>query len=261
MAHIARTVFCLAPRIIGGYFSWMRPYSKHPEKYPIEKRYGKVKSLICSALKHLGVKTLVLGKENIPEGNACYFANHLAVSDPLLYFPIFDKPIAFVGKKEIEKIPFAGKAFAAGGGLFLDRQDLKQELRVMMKVQERLKEGKISYLIYAEGTRNKDQMAKLLPFHPGTFRAAMKAGVPIVPVINYGAFRILSNKTKFKEYPTIVKFLKPIMPNEYEGKKTEEIAQIVQSMMQKEISFVVKKLDHQNMIDSKEKDYRFNLLY
>ena len=260
MWRIIKAVLLLGPRIIYSYFAWIARYAKHPEKTPIEKRYGKLRNLIIRVIKKLKMDVIVIGKENIPTTNACYFGNHLAVIDPLPYFQIMDKPIAFLGKIEIKKMPFAGKALAAGDGLFLNRSDLKQELKIMMKVEDRLKEGKESYYIFAEGTRNKDNMAKLLPFHKGTFRAAMKANVPIVPTVNYGSFRILKTHYSFKKYPTIVKILKPIMPEEYLGKSTEEVASIVQSRIQKELSFSIRKLDDELMREQNNKKYRFNQL-
>jgi len=261
MKHIIKTVLLRFFDILGSYLFWMVRYSNHPERYPLEKRYQKVRNLIVGVLRAMKVNTLVLGEENICDNSACYFANHTSAGEVLLYFDIFKKPISFVGKQEVKELPFVGRVFSSCDGLFLNRSNLKQELRVMMKVESRLKNNETNYFIYPEGTRNRDPLHKLLPFHPGTFRSAMKAGVPIVPVVNYGGFRILSMKYDHKEYPTIVKFLKPIMPEEYSEMTTEEVARLVQNMIQKELTFNVRKLDHENMIKTKALNYRFNRIY
>ena len=261
MKHILSAVFKKGWKIIFCYFGWMNKYSKHPEKTPLEVRYKKVSNLITDVLKTMNVQIEVLGKENIVDGTACYFGNHLSAGDPLVYFDIFEKPIAFVGKKEVKKMPFVGKMFASADGLFLDRQDLKQELRVMMKVQSILENKQSNVFIFPEGTRNRDPLMKLIDFHHGTFRSAMKAGVPIVPVVCYGAHRILSTKYDYKSYPVTVKFLTPIYPDEYEKMTTQEVAIKVQSAIEKELTFNIRAIDNKKMSLVKGDTYSYNTIY
>ena len=251
----------LLPTLIWDYFTWILPWSKKVDKIPLEKRYKKVQKLVKKANKLLKIETTVIDKENIPNQTVCFVANHEGAADPLPYFDIFDRPTAFIGKIEIEKIPFVGRVLKIGGGLFLNRDDLKQQLKTMMKVQDQLKNGYCNWFIFPEGTRNKDHMAKLLNFHHGTFRAPIKAKVPIVPVVNRGSFRLLSFKYNYKKYPTIIKFLKPIYPSEYQNMSTEEIALEVSRRIQKELNFIIKRLDHEKMSELKSKKYRFNRIY
>ena len=258
MWHIIRAALLIAPTLIYDYFAWILKYSKHPEKYPITKRYDKTRKLIRKVNKLLKLDVHIEGLENRPEGVACYFVNHLAAVDPLLLFEAMDTPTAFLAKIEIKKMPFVGRIFTAENGLFLKRDDLKQQLKVMMKVEASLKNKECNWAIYPEGTRNKDPMNTLLAFHKGTFRPAVKANVPLVPVVSYGSFRVLNMKHNYKKYPTYIKFLKPIYPEEYEGKTTDEIAMMVQSRIQKEVSFIAKPLDHKRMSELGDKYYRFN---
>lgn len=243
-------------RIIGSYFAWMRKYAKHPEKYPLEERYKRVRELTAKVVKDLNVELIVEGKENIPENSVYYVGNHLSMLDPLSMIIILDKPVAFVGKKETENMPFVGKIMKDIEGEFLDREDLKQSLKVMMRVQKDLTEGTKNWAIFPEGTRNKDSMAKLNEFHHGTFRPAMKAGVPIVPIAFYGTQQALKSNPVFKKYPVFVKFLKPIMPEDYEGKTTNEVAIMVQKQVQAAVSFDLRKKYNDAM--AKQKGYRFN---
>ena len=261
MWHIIKAALLVAPRIIYSYFAWMISYSKakNKDKFPVQNRYKKVSKLIRKANKALKLDVVIEGKENIPNEVSCFFSNHMGAADPLIFFEAFDEsPVTFLAKIEVEKMPFVGKVFQSDLGLFLDRDNLKQQLRVMMKVQDSLTKKELNWVIYPEGTRNKDPMNTLLPFHKGTFRAAMKANVPIVPVACYGSFRALNLKHSYKKYPTYVKYLKPIYPSDYENKTTDEIAMEVQSMIQKEVSFVAKPLDHKRMSELHDKYYRFN---
>ena len=89
----------------------------------------------------------------------------------------------------------------------------------------------------------------------------MKAGVPLVPTVVFGSFRVLSKKHNYKNYPTYIKFLKPIYPEEYEGMRTEEVAAIIQSRIQKELAFNVRKIDHERMVELHDKYYRVDRIY
>ena len=258
MWHVIRTALLIAPTLIFDYFAWILKYSKHPEKYPLDIRYRRTIKLIRKVNRLLKLDIKVEGLENCPKEASCYFANHLAAVDPLLFLDVLDAPTTFVAKQEIKKMPFVGRIFSGINGVFLNRSDLKQQLKMMMKVQESLTKKELNWVIYPEGTRNKDPMNTLLPFHKGTFRAAMKAGVPIVPVVSYGTFRVLNMKHNYKKYPTLIKFLPAIYPNEYEGKTTDEMATMLQSIIQKEVSFYAKPLDHQRMSELNDNYYRFN---
>ena len=264
MWHVIKAALLLAPRIICSYFAWMISYakSKNRDKISPQKRYKKSRKLIHKVNKALKLDVRVEGKENIPNEVSCFFSNHMGAADPLIYFEAFENdPVTFLAKIEVEKMPFVGKVFKSDLGLFLDRDNLKQQFRIMLKVQDSLVKREINWVIFPEGTRNKDNMGLLLPFHHGTFRPAMKAGVPLVPTVVYGSFRILSKKHNYKKYPTYIKFLKPIYPSEYEGKTTEEVARIVQSRIQKELSFMTRKIDHERMVELHDKFYRVNRLH
>ena len=261
MWHIIKAALLMLPRILISYFAWMLSYSKKNSNIPVEKRYKKVRKIITKATHALKYDTLVEGKENIPDEVCCFISNHMGAADPLIYFDAIEKPITFVAKKEIEKLPFVGRVFRSDLGQFLDRKDPKQSLRVMMKVQDSLARKEISWVIFPEGTRNKDQMGLLLDFHHGTFRPAMKSKAPIVPTAVFGSFRTLYKHHNYKKYPTYIKFLKPIYPEEYEGLNTEQVAKMVQSRIQAEISFVTRKIDQKRMLELNDKHYRFNRVY
>lgn len=62
----------------------------------------------------------------------------------------------------------------------LDRNDLRQGLQVIKQVAEEVKKGR-NYLIFAEGTRSR-KGNQLLDFKGGSFKSAVKAQCPIVPV-------------------------------------------------------------------------------
>ncbi len=242
--------------VLWEYFTKLFRWKKSPKKYDLNKRYALVQRRLTGVLKTIKCNIVVEGKENIPEGVAVFYPNHLSSGDPLIMFDVLDKPTTFVAKIEIEKWPFISTYFKVIEGLFIDRKDLKQSLKVMMKVQEDLIKNKDkNWVIYPEGTRNKDPLMNLKEFHHGSFRCAMKAGVPIVPVAVVGTQRVLSTKYVLKNTPIHVKFLKPIMPEEYAKMDTKQVAKLVQEAVAKELAFNLREKDFNAMkkIDSKHR--------
>ena len=245
--------------LVNGILFDIPKHGKHPEKYDLKLRHQKMDKLFYKVSKALDAEYIILGKENIPDGAIFYVCNHLSASDPLVFKPVIDKtPVTFVSKIENQKSKLLKNAVFAIDGLFMDRDDLRQSLKVMQKVEESLKEGNLSWCIYAEGTRALDSSSLMNDMHHGSFRPAIKAKVPIVPVASFGSNIILKEKPIYKKYPIIFSFLKPIYPEEYEGMKTEEIAKLVQSRIQKEVSFKLRMIHHQEML--KQKKYRLHRL-
>ena len=62
MWHLIRAVLLIFPTLIWDICTWVFKYSKHPEKYPLEKRYFRTRKLILKANKVLKVDTVVVGK-------------------------------------------------------------------------------------------------------------------------------------------------------------------------------------------------------
>ena len=259
MGHYTKPVLTVGYKIIGQYFSWMIKYSKHPDKYPMSIRYRKVRKLLLDLSKSFNVEYHVEGLENIPQETCSFFSNHLSAFDPLSLICVMEQPCTFVSKIELQNKPFVGKIITAMDGLFIDRKDLKQSLRVMMKVEEDLKtKGDKNWIIYPEGTRNKDVIRNLKMFHHGTFGPSVHANVPIVPVATYGTFRVLKGKPNFKKYPVFIKFLKPIYPEDYKDMSTQDIANMVASRIEREVDFNLRLKDHLEMKKIGNKHYRFN---
>lgn len=260
MFHYTKAVLKAGLPIVISYFTWMKRYSLHPEKYSIEKRYNKVRKLTKKILNSFNVKIEINGLENIPNSPVCFVSNHQDAFDPLVYISSLDSPTTFLAKAEVMKMPYVKTCVKAISGLFIDRKDLKQSLRTMMKIQEDLAKGDKNWLIFPEGTRIKDNKKLLQEFHHGTFRSPMKAGVPIVPCAIYGSFRTSKLKPQHKTYPVYIEFGKPIFKEDYENLKTEEVAALAQSSVQKMLSFHARAYDNSYMFKNNPKTYKFTSL-
>lgn len=249
MSNVIKTILLQGPRIIVSYFLWMRKYAKKKEKYHIKLKYNRLRKLCLRIFKSLNGELDVKGLENVPHQTVCFVSNHINLSDPLIYIVALNAPTTFVCKKEIASYPFVAKCVEDIEGEFIDRNNLKESLRTMMKVEASLKEGTKNWLIFPEGTRNKDSRALLLDFHHGTFRAPMKAEVPIIPCAIYGTHRLVSKKYKFKKYPVYLEFGKPLMPEEYKSMSTVEVANMMHSKIQQMMSYHARQEDKKALVN------------
>ena len=128
-----------------------------------------------------GTKITVIGKENMPDEAALYVGNHRSFFDVLILYIQFQRLTGFVAKNSLEKIPSLRVWMRHLYCLFLDRNDIKQGLKVILQAIEYVKQG-ISICIFPEGTRNDGEELTMLPFKEGSFKIALKSGCPIVPV-------------------------------------------------------------------------------
>lgn len=237
MKKYIRGVLTCGFRIIFAYFLWIRKYAKHPEKYPIELRFAKAQKLCRLVLKHLHVVYDINGldqyyKDKKEGKNNLIIMNHLSDADPLVLIAIAKHPITFVAKKETETFPFVGKIVKGLEGLFLDREDIRQQLKVMAKVEEKLVHfHNLDFVIFPEGTRNKNPMGDLNEFKHGTFRPAMKSGTGFSLFAVYGTQRVFDIKCKCNWNPVSIKYVKTYNSKDYAGKTTAEMALEAQNLI------------------------------
>lgn len=121
-------------------------------------------------------------------------ANHESHLDPPSIIRASDRPVGFLTKKELERIPVFGWALRRTGHVFIDRKRRDQSHASIAQAAEAVREGRC-ILVFPEGTRG--QADDLLPFKKGGFVLALEARVPIVPCGIAGTRQILPAHSKF----------------------------------------------------------------
>ena len=208
-------------------------YASHVDKYTEEQRYKVLRFIDNRAIKGGRVKIDVHGQENIPEQNGfMFFPNHQGLFDVLSIVAACPRPFSVVMKKEIQNIPFLKQVFACMKAYAIDRDDVKQAMKVIIQVTKEVIECR-NYLIFAEGTRTKDPN-HVHEFKGGSFKSAMKAKCPIVPVALIDAYKPFDTKS-IEKVTVQVHFLEPISYDEYKDMKSVELAAEVKSRIEKVI--------------------------
>ena len=131
----------------------------------------------------------VHGVEHVKPGQPyVYMANHSSLVDTPALFAYLPYPFWIMAKRGLFWVPFMGWHLWTAGHFPVDRKDPRRTALSIRRVIEEVKRGK-SLAVFPEGTRTRD--GQLQEFKAGSFKIAVKAGVPIVPVSIRGAFQLL----------------------------------------------------------------------
>lgn len=209
-------------------------HASHVDKYTDEAHNLFLKDIVKHANKGGRITVDTHGVENIPKENGfILFPNHQGMYDVLAILDACPNPISVVAKQEVAQVQGLKQVFACMKALFIDRNDLKQSMKVIQQVTAEVKQGR-NYVIFAEGTRSRQQN-QVLDFKGGSFKSAVKARCPIVPVALIDAYKGFDTNS-IKPITVQIHFLPPMEYEEYKDLKTTEIAEIVKNRIQATIA-------------------------
>ena len=229
MNRLALIILRNITKLPGAYIKLCR-YARHPERYPREEMWEHIRYIMQMGTGSGNVELQVFGTENIPAENGfMLYGNHQGMFDVVAIAATCKPPLSVVYKKELRSVPLLKQIYACTNSFAMDREDVRQSLTVIQSVTREVLNGR-NYVIFPEGTRSKNgnQMG---PFHGGSFRCAIKAKCPIVPMAFIDSYRVLDQKgSGFMKVQ--LHYLQPIRYEEYKDLKTVELAELVQSRIQ-----------------------------
>ena len=112
-------------------------------------------------------------------------SNHESYLDIPSIIAALERPVGFIAKKELSRIPLLGFWIRVLGGYLMDRADLRSSLETITR-GVKAGPGKM-LLIFPEGTRNK--ASTVAPFKPGSLRLAFENKAVILPLCVCGGRR------------------------------------------------------------------------
>lgn len=204
------------------------------EKYDEQKRYTFLHRLTTIVNRRGRVTVECHGITNLPkETGYILYPNHQGLFDALIVLETHERPFATVSKKEVENIFFLKQIFNILQSKFIDRDDVRQSMKIMIEVTKEVKEGR-NYLIFPEGTRSKNKN-QIQEFKGGSFKSAMNAKCPIVPVAIIDSYKAFDTNS-IKKLTVQIHYLKPLYYEDYKDMKSGEIATIVSDMIRETIA-------------------------
>lgn len=219
---------------VPGLYAKLCRYAKNVDQYPEQERWDHISHILQLAVKTGNLDLTVTGVENIPASGSGFmmYANHQGLFDVVAIAATCPTPLGAVLKKELQGIPFIQQVIDCTKSYPMDREDVRQSLTVIQNVTEEVKNGR-NYIIFPEGTRSKNgnQMGE---FHGGSFRCAIKAKCPIIPVALIDSYKVLDQKGS-APLSVQLHYLKPIPYEEFAGMKATEVAAMVKARIDEAI--------------------------
>lgn len=189
----------------------------------------------CRAARFCSQITLITDTDSIPTDEPVIFvANHQSQFDIPLSTVALKKALpAFMAKKSLQELPLIGRCFRLFGNISVDRSNRRAAMESLDTAAATIRNGR-SVILFPEGTRQ-DQLEELGDFKTGAIMLALKAGVPIVPVIIEGTGDILpkgriSLGSRKKVYITA---MEPISTADYTMKQRNEFSDMLREHMNK----------------------------
>jgi len=179
-----------------------------------------------------GVRVHVRGVEHLGAGPYVFAPNHQSHFDIVALLGYLPGNNRFAAKTELFREPVLGMVLRRMGMIPIDREDAANAIERMNDFSA----GGRSAIIFPEGSRSRD--GRLLPFKKGAFVTAIRAGMPIVPVVCKGSQKIMPKGGYLSIVPGDVEIvILPPLPTTGLGyADRDELAERVRALIAAELS-------------------------
>ena len=180
-----------------------------------------------------GVRVKVEGLEHMdPARSYVFISNHLSYMDTPVALAHIPAQFRFLAKRGLFQIPLLGTHLSRAGHIRVPREDPRGAVKSMQLAAETIQRKAISLLIFPEGGRSHDGV--LRPFKEGGAYIAIKAGVPVTPLVMIGTRDVLPYGGGVVESGTVtLRVLQPIetanMALKDRGELTERVRDLIAS--------------------------------
>ena len=158
----------------------------------LERRRRWVAWLGRISMRLAGMRTEVRGFENLPARDCIVVANHSSYLDAIVLQGYLPERFSFVVKGEMKNFPAIGFLLRRVGSRFVERFNVSESARDARRLIRAAREGEC-LAIFPEGTFT--PTPGLGRFRAGAFATAIRADLPVVPVVISGSRHILAAET------------------------------------------------------------------
>ena len=149
------------------------------KKRPVNKFYKRLHRVLAPMFRFIW-RIKVYGAENVPlEGAVMFCSNHIAAKDPIMIAASCKRPITFIGKKELFKVPLLGWLIKKLGAIPLDRGG--KDIGAIKTAVEALKnDGALA--IFPQGHRYPGENPATTPTKNGAALICYRSKCDVIPV-------------------------------------------------------------------------------
>ena len=148
-------------------------------------------------LRTTGVEVTVEGLAQLTPGRTYVFvANHQSIYDIPILFWSLPFQLRIIAKASLGSFPFLGWHLRRTGHMLVDRR--RPDRNGVVGWAKRLTSNGLSLIVFPEGTRSQD--GRVARFKGGSFRVALQAGLPVVPISVVGSRHVML-KGRLATYP------------------------------------------------------------
>lgn len=185
--------------------------------------YHAFKWSVVSPMLHAYFKIRIYGVENVPQqGPLVVVSNHASYFDPPTVSNCLRRPVAYMAKEELFKVPILAQAIKLYGAYPVSRGSADRA--AIRAALECLEQG-WAVGVFLEGTRTPD--GQINAPKRGAALLAAKAKVPLLPVSLWGTEKIFQSGSPLpRPIPITVRIGKLIdVPNSTNKQELEELTQ------------------------------------
>ena len=200
-------------------------------RYRIARAWLKLS--VDSARVIMGIRTRITGMEHLPTAEnqgVVLLVKHQSTYETFLMPAIMPRPLAYVFKKELLRVPFFGWSIGSLDMIHIDRgQSARAFVKVVQQGRALLAQG-TWVIMFPEGTRIERGQAG--QYKSGGTRLAIDTGVPVVPVAVTSA-RVWPRKAFIKRPGVVDVSIGQPIPSV--GRKPDELMQEVEAWIEAEM--------------------------
>ncbi|MCC6157900.1 MAG: 1-acyl-sn-glycerol-3-phosphate acyltransferase [Deltaproteobacteria bacterium] len=156
---------------------WMARYASHAAMAGFTRRLAAsyARRWSVSLGRAIGVEIETRGAP--PDRSALLVANHVSYID----IAVIGSRVAacFLAKTEVARWPVIGWAARLSNAIFVERERPDSRRRSLVEIETTIRSG-VNVVVFPEGTTSAGPTT--LPFRPGSFALAARAGLVVVPV-------------------------------------------------------------------------------
>lgn len=177
-----------------------------------------------------GARLTVQNPEYLTGQPAVYACNHLSYMDTPAIFSALPFQFRIVARHDLWKLPFIGWWLQRSGQVGVDLSDPRASIASLLGAVRTLKSG-MPLFIFPEGGRT--ESGHLQPFLKGPAFMAIKAQVPIIPMVLIGTWELLPiHSSEFHPVPVTLVVSEPIETKGITMKQADRLTGLLQQRME-----------------------------